>query len=503
MDGRTEEMMIESITIAGYDGGPNTTSTIPMSSVTGHHGGTPAGSFGSSGLSSIPESSHPSEPGYHRSHSNNSSRPPKTAPKFFRINKKRLSGDSQSWLANKDGRGSNAAAEGCVVNTALLQKQPQNSVELTARSGSTTNLSGLWSGNNTNLSNTNLTPNTNNSPNYPNSGSTTPQHPNTSSDHLQPSGTIGTIGASAWKQGWIPEEEMDDAPMPSLLTTSRSYNTVINPSGQSPLLTPMDRYKQQQLVHQDGSSSAPSSTVNLSSPMNNNGSAPIAGFSPGFGHSADEREDWSGDDGDGDDEGDGYLDQNHQHLHSKTGTHSSASYQQFQQQVQMNQQQYSRQPYRSASAVPFSTSSNQAIRTAAGGLNHSQSSHPVPSAGSRYKQRSTGLLSGTNFGSGIGAMTTMDDNEYVSEGGYLSGESSAGGSVGGQNRGRSNLMLPGTRHAVTRSVSPMMMNQQQNSTSTSSLVLGRHNVSEQDQQLVSRGSSESVRRGSMGIIMSP
>ncbi|KAG9319912.1 hypothetical protein KVV02_007327 [Mortierella alpina] len=499
MDERTEEM-IESITIAGYDGSTNTTTTIPMSNTVSHHGGTPAGSFGSSGLSAIPESGNGSpgafEQGYSRSHSSQSgTRPPKTAPKFFRINKKRFSGDSHSLFAGKDG-------QGCVVNTALLQKAPTNSVELTARSGSSTNLSGMWSGVGT--------PNTINNPNYLNSGSTTPATAHSSTDphqqqhHQQQQPT-------AWKQGWIPEEDMDDAPIPSPLTSSRSYSGAGVSNGHSPLLTPMARYKQQQLFHQDGSSSAPSSTVNLSvSAMG--GGAQSSGLASGFVTSADEREEWSADGGDGDDEGDGYMARHHySHSTMTTATIRSNSYNPAttqQQSVQFNQQQYSQQPIRSASAVPFSSPTT-------GGV----------AMGSRYKQRSSGLLSGTNFETGGGAMTTLDGNDSAGEAGYLSGSSSAGGG-NGQTRRPSTFqiqtagLLPGARippsssssagaggisvaGVISRSASPMMLNQQQNSTSTSSLVQGRHNVSEQDQQLVSRGSSENFRRGSMGALMSP
>ncbi|KAG0255529.1 Golgi apyrase [Mortierella polycephala] len=492
MDTRNEEM-IESITIAGYDGSSNTTAAIAMSNAVSHHGGTPAGSFGTPGLSSIPETGNTAgayESGYHRSQSgHNPSHPPKTTPKFFRINKKRFSGDSQSLFA---GRGNQAPAEGCVINTALLQKPPKNSVELTARSGSSLNLSGLWSGVSNGSHNTSsLTPNTNNNPNFFNpSGSTTPATATSATDPLQQQ-YQQQQQPTAWKQGWIPEE-MDDVPTPSLLTTSRSYTT----TGQSPLLTPMSRYKQQQLVHQDGSTSAPSSTVNLgtSSGMNYTAS--------GFATSADEREEWSPDGGDGDDEDDGSMDRQHrQHYYHQ---HATTHLKQYQQQVQMNQQEYSQHPVRASSAVSFSKPS----------VGHTS----VP-MGSRYKQRSTGLLSGINFETGISSMTTLDDNESAGEAGYVSGSSSAGG--GGPSRRSSGgiQIQTGSRLTTTtstttmissstvsagagisRSASPMMSNQQH---STSSLVLGRHNVSEQDQQLVSRGSSENTRRGSMGAAMSP
>ncbi|KAG0309639.1 Golgi apyrase [Dissophora globulifera] len=502
MEGRPDEMM-ESITIAGYDGNANATTTIPMSGVASHHGGTPAGSFGSSGLSSIPESNNAPgafDPSYHRTHSSpasaGSSKPPKSAPKFFRMNKKRFSGDSQSLFAMKDGRGNSVSAEGCVVNTALLQKLPQSSIELTARSGSSTNSPNLWSNNNSSSVSVNNGNNLNssslNTPNYLNSGGSSPQPPTTSttySDHLQ------IPGSSGWKQGWIPEGEMDQAPIPSLLTTSRSYNTVSHSSGNSPLLAPMARYK----LQQDGSASAPSSSLNLSGVGN-------TGFGSGFGTSADEREEWSADDDDGDDEGDDHMDHQHQHhSHSRTSIHTNTSYHQFRQHAQLNQQQY--HPPRSASAVPFSNQSG-IPNPQQMGLSHSQSSSAVPTAGSRYKHRSNGLLSGTNFESGGGAMTTLDDNESASEGGYLSGgSSSAGGGYRHQNHHyrpspiQTGGLKQATRAPISRSASPMMS--QQNSTSTSSLVLGRHNVSEQDQQLVSRGSSETLRRGSMGVIMSP
>ncbi|KAG0049939.1 Golgi apyrase [Gryganskiella cystojenkinii] len=496
----TEEMM-ESITIAGFDGSSSTAPThggpglgIGNGNIVGvsHHGGTPAGSLGSLGLSAIPEMGSgvgnnglppgSFEGGYHRSHSSMSnsssgSRPPKTTPRFFRINKKRFSGDSQSLFAStnnnnngngngKDGR--NANVEGCVVNTALLQKQPhlQSSVELTARSGSSSNLS------------------------------------------------------SGWKQGWIPEDDQaadaTTTPMPSMLTSSRSFNAVgaissgNGSAGGSPLLTPMARYKQQQLVHQDGSSSAPTSSVNLSgygagyfgSSNYNNSGASASGIASGFVTSADERDEWSADGGDGDDEGEGYMDRHHSSLsttgfgNSHTGSSTNkAAFQQYQQQVQYNQQQYSHTPFRSASAIPFS--------------DHN------PNHTGRNKQRATGIMSGINFESGIGAMTSLDDGqESASEAGYLSGASSTGG------RGRRSsggLMPISVRASGARSVSPMpssapqfqtqqqhhLFNLQQVSTSTSSLVLGRHNITEQDQQLVSRGSSENVRRGSSGTVMSP
>ena len=483
----TEEMM-ESIIIAGFDG---SSATAPMSGGGGvggngsvgvsHHGGTPVGSLGSIGLTAIPElglgmggngsgvSPGPFEGGYHRSHSSMSnpssaSRPPKTTPRFFRINKKRFSGDSQSLLAaannTKDGRIANL--EGCVVNTALLQKQPhlQSSVELTARSG--------------------------NSSSQNNSG---------------------------WKQGWIPEEDapLEDnsvLPMPSMLTSSRSFNAVsmatsgsISAGGHSPLLTPMARYKQQQLVHQDGSSSAPTSSVNLSGYGGSFGGSGghSSGFASGFVTSADERDEWSADGGDGDDEGEGYMDRQHM-SHSTTGgpygqgASNKALFQQYQQQVQYNQQQYSHHPLRSASAVPFSD-------------NH----HNNPNHTGRYKHRATGILSGINFESGGGAMTCLDDApESANEAGYLSGASSTGG---GGRRSSGGLMPISVRGSGSRSASPMPLSasQQQHQTfnlqhasnSTSSLVLGRHNLTEQDQQLTSRGSSENVRRGSHGPVMSP
>ncbi|KAF9177386.1 hypothetical protein BGZ50_008807, partial [Haplosporangium sp. Z 11] len=484
MESRNEEM-IESITIAGYDGSSNTTTTIAMSNTMSHHGGTPAGSFGTSGLSSIPETGNTAgafESGYHRSQpGHNTSHPPRTTPKFFRINKKRFSGDSQSLFA---GRGNQAPTEGCVINTALLKKPPKSSVELTARSGSSLNLSGLWSGvSNGSHNASSLTPNTNNNPNFFNpSGSTTPATATSATDPFQQQHQQQQQ-PTAWKQGWIPEEETDDVPMPSLLTTSRSYTT----TGQSPLLTPMSRYKQQQFVHQDGSISAPSSTVNLGT------SSGMSHTASGFATSADDREGWSPDGGDGDDEDDGYIGRQHrQHYHHQ---HATTHLKQYQQQVQMNQQEYSQHPVRSSSAVPFSKSS----------VGHAS----IP-MGSRYKQRSTGLLSGINFETGGGSMTTLDDNESAGEAGYVSGSSSAGG--GGPSRRSSGgiQIQTGSRLTTTttsttttissstvsagigisRSASPMMSNQQH---STSSLVLGRHNVSEQDQQLISRGSSENKR----------
>ncbi|KAK3819792.1 MAG: nucleoside phosphatase family-domain-containing protein [Benniella sp.] len=428
LSGRPEETM-ESITIAGFDGNASTTSTIPMSSVVSHNS-TPAGSLGASGLSSIPEAGAGTfEPGFSRSHSSptsvHGSRPPKTG-RFFRINKKRFSGDSQS-LLNKDARGSKAAEEGCVVNTALLQKQPKSSVELTARSGSVTNLTSLWNGSNT------TTPTATNAPNL---HATTSQTP---TEQSPPTGTAAGPAGSGWRQGWIPEEEAEDPPVPSLLTSSRSYNVAHHASinnNNNTHLTPMARYKQQ---HQE-SSSAPSSTVNLSSSLRDGGAS-----GSGFVTSADERDEWSNDGGDGDDEGDGYH--------------------------QFQQQQHSvNKSFRSGHRPPQQT-----------GMVHSHSAHTVTTTTSaRYKQRSASLLSGVNFETG-GIMTAFESDESANDAG----------------------LLPGARLAGTRSVSPMMMNPQQCSTSTSSLVLGRHNVSEQDQQLVSRGSSENARRGSMGAIMSP
>ncbi|KAG0087133.1 Golgi apyrase [Podila epicladia] len=455
--GSRAEEMIESVTINGFDG---SSATMLMNAVGGHHGGTPAGSFGSSGLSAIPEGGGAPpgfDGGYHRSHSSISqSRPPKTSPKFFRINKKRFSGDSQSLF--KDGRG--FPADGCVVNTSLLQKAPKNSVELTARSGSTTNLSGLWSGNS-----------------GANSNASTPMSSNINS--ADPS-------AATWKQGWIAEEDMDDAPMPSLLTNSRSFNSSVG--GQSPMLTPLARYKQQ---YQDGPASAPSSTINLGLGAPSHHHQGAGGFGSGtgsgFATSADEREEWSGE-GDGDDEGDGFLVQEQRHSRHQPPSSSGHSASQQYHQVQANVQQYSNTPVRSASAVPFSSSS-----------------HRVHGS---YKQRSTGLLSGINFETGGGAMTSMDDNESANEGGgYLSGGSSG---TGGGGRHRPSIQTtgflppqpPGLGSA--RSASPnVVFQQQQHSSSTSSLVLGRHNVSEADQQIVSRGSSENMRRGSMGTAMSP
>ncbi|OAQ32452.1 hypothetical protein K457DRAFT_135365 [Linnemannia elongata AG-77] len=499
LDGQPGEM-IEAITIAGYDGNSSTTNTMPMGGMTSHHGGTPAGSFGTSGLNTIPEGGAGGivgngagagpggmfDTGFHRSHSSHSAQrgPPKTKPNFFRINKKRFSGDSQSLFGSKMGPGgSGTGADGCVVNTALLQKQTTSSVELTARTASSTNLSGLWSNNNNSTSSIS---NSINTPDQPATGGT-------------------------WKQGWIPEEEADDVPMPSLLSTSRSYNTVIHSSGQSPLLTPMARYK---LQHQDGSSSAPSSTLNLGSAMlqtqiHNSGFA-----SSGFVTSADEREEWSADGGDGDDEGEGYMDRRPPN-HSTTGSIDHKAFQQYQQQqqqqhqqqqqAQFNQQQYSNQPFRSASAIPFSSSSSSSPRSHRSHHHHNHqqqqysSSPAVPTIGSRYKQRSTGLLSGINFETGGGAMTSIDaGQESAGEAGYQSGSSTGHGPSVSSGRFGTAAGV-----AMSRTGSPMLMNMQQASTSTSSLVLGRHNVSEQDQQLVSRGSSENLRRGSMGAVMSP
>ncbi|KAF9171378.1 Golgi apyrase [Mortierella sp. AD011] len=520
------------ISIGGYDGNSNGAVALPMSAVSGGVGlgvHVPGGNFAASGLSAIPETGggHPTgvfDPGFHRSHSNppaagssgGSSRPPRTIPSFLRT-KKRMSGDSQSIFGNKDKRGHHGAgAGGCVVSTALPQKQDQNFVELTARSGSTTSLLNMWSSNNNSSNNVgSLSPNiNNNSPNYNNN--------NNSNNTLQVPGT-GSVDQSGWKQGWIPEEEYEDPPIPSLLTTSRSYNTVSHSSGTSPLLTPMARYKQQQLVHQDGSTSAPSSTLNLASAMSGNGNGG-GGFASGFVTSADERDEWSADNDDGyedGDEGDGYQEssfyhQHHRQSYSRTGGNANNNT------SNTVIHQYSQNPVRSSSAIPFSSSKPSTGTFSSSPtpkLTHSQSNHTVPSRSqtpqNQYKQRSTGILSGINFENGGGAMTTLDDNESASEGGYLSGSSSAGG--GGNGRHNNNnrpagssihtatgLLQGGAKIGGSRSVSPMMFNQQQNnSTSTSSLVLGRHNVSEQDQQLVSRGSSENVRRSSMGTIMSP
>ncbi|KAF9916799.1 Golgi apyrase [Linnemannia zychae] len=490
LDGQPGEM-IEAITIAGFDGNSNTT-TMPIA---GHHGGTPGGSFGSSGLNTIPEGGNGSINGpggifdksYHRSQSNPSvSRgPPKTKPNFFRINKKRFSGDSQS-LFGKNGPGGamSTGADGCVVNTAILPKQSKNPVELTARSGSTTNLTTLWNNNNSNTS----VPNSINNSDQPSTGGT-------------------------WKQGWIPEEEADEAPMPSLLSTSRSYNTVLNSSGHSPLLTPMARYKLQQ---QDGTTSAPSSTVNLGSSLlqvQNQNSGFVS--SSGFVTSADERDEWSADGGDGDDEGEGYVDRRSMN-YSTTGSLDHKGSHQYHQQVHSNQQHYSKQPFRSASAAPTSPRSHKSHHH----HHHTQQHHSyhsssaVPTIGSRYKQRSTGLLSGINFETGGGAMTSIDaGQDSAGEAGYQSGSSTGHGPSVNSGRFGSSGAAAASSSVTTssfaggipmsRSASPMVMNIQQASTSTSSLVLGRHNVSEQDQQLVSRGSSENLRRGSLGTLMSP
>ncbi|KAI8362042.1 nucleoside phosphatase family-domain-containing protein [Mortierella sp. GBAus27b] len=424
LSGRPEEEIMESITIANFDGTSNTTSTtvLPMSGAGSLHGGSGNGSFGPPGLSSIPEGGGAGsfEPGFHRTTSSTttttttsptsgaSSRPPKTG-RFFRINKKRFSGDSHSLFANKDGKPIKAPEEGCVVNTAILQKQPKNSVELTARSGSVTNLSSLWTGGST--------------PTVTTATNGLPPPSLTPTDHSPSSGTPAGSGVSSWRQGWIPEEEADDPPVPSLLSSSRSYNPVSHSSGHSPLLAPMARYKQQ---HQDGSSSAPSSTVNLAQ----------GGSGSGFVTSADERDEWSADGGDGDDEGDGYHAPN-----------SQSSYQPFQQQVHS---------FRPASAAPTYATRSQPPQPV--GM-----SHAVPTSGSsRYKQRS------------------VESDESPGDAGLLS-----------------------TRVPSSGNRSPLLVHQQLHSTSTSSLVLGRHNVSEQDQQLVSRGSSETARRSSMGALMSP
>ncbi|KAF8971319.1 Golgi apyrase [Entomortierella lignicola] len=492
---------LSGITIGGYDNSPNGTATIPMSSVPGGVGlglGVPGGNFPASGLSAIPETgNHPAgafDPTFHRSHSSPStmvgagnnggggSRPPRTIPSFLRT-KKRMSGDSQSILGIKDKRGSShhgTPVEGCVVNTALPQKQGQKSVELTARSGSTTSLSTMWSGHNTN----NNINNTTNNPNYNNNNT------------LQVPGTT-PMDQSGWKQGWVPEEEYDDVPIPSLLTTSRSYSSMTHSTSTSPLLTPMARYKQ---LQQDGSTSAPSSVFNLAAAAqpvhNNNGNG--TQHASGFATSADEREEWSADnddrDVDGDDEGDGdqetpYQHHHHHHSHSFNKTNSGNIHH------STSVHQYSKNPIRSASAIPFSSSKpstfNQQPKLA-----HSQSSQ---GSYHQYKQRSTGILSGINFDIGGGAMTTLDDNESASEGGYLSGSSTGTGGGGRNTRHRLSAGFTPVNPA-SRSVSPFT---QQNSTSTSSLVLGRHNVSEQDQQLVSRGSSENVRRSSQGAALSP
>lgn len=103
-------------------------------------------------------------------------------------------------------------------------------------------------------------------------------------------------------------------------------------------------------------------------------------------------------------------------------------------------------------------------------------------------------------------MTSIDaGQESAGEAGYLSGSSTGHGPSVSSGRFGTAIGVGSTAAgvAMSRTGSPMMMNMQQASTSTSSLVLGRHNVSEQDQQLVSRGSSENLRRGSMGTVMSP
>ncbi|KAF9432097.1 Golgi apyrase [Entomortierella beljakovae] len=481
-----DQSTMEGVSIGGYD--PNSASIVPMAGISVAGGNIAPGASGI--LASIPESGHPPgtfEPSFHRSHSSpsTSSRPPPKVISSFMRTKKRQSGDSFSILGGKDKR-DQRGPDGCVVNTALPQKQNQNfDVELTSRSGSTTNLATMWSGNN--LSNTSINSN---------SAANTLNYQNNNGNTLQVPGEQPAGASTTWKQGWVPEDEFDDPPVPSLLTTSRSFTSISHSSNS--LLTPMARYKQQQLVHQDGSTSAPTSTVNLASVMSGNGAHNQGGFASGFVTSADERDEWSADnedgDADGDDEGDGYQQSSHQYYQ-----HSSS----FSKNVNANNtiHQYSQNPVRSASAIPFSSSKPSQNPK----LTQSKSSQGVPrTQGStyNYKQRSTGLLSGINFESGISAMTTLDDTESASDGGYLSAGSSAGGNR--MNRPgpiQTTGQMGGTVHGGSRSVSPMMFNQ--NSTSTSSLVQGRHNVSEQDQQLVSRGSSENMRRSSMGAIMSP
>ncbi|KAG0345502.1 Golgi apyrase [Podila humilis] len=581
--GRPEEM-IESITINGFDG--NSTN-LPMASVGigmggnggvggigvggggsgggGHHGGTPAGSFGSSGLSAIPEGNiggpagiivdggGNSGGGFNRSQHSHS-RPPKTSPKFFRINKKRFSGDSQSLF--KDGRG--FPADGCVVNTALLQKAPTTSVELTARSGSTTNLSGMWSGGVGSGSS---------------SAVTTPMSSSLNND---------LSSAAAWKQEWIEGDTDNAPPIPPLLTTSRSFNSSVGGGaggvgGHSPMMTPLARYKQQQ---SEGSNSAPSSAVNLGAHLhqyqaNNNsrtssitggaaGTGTGTGSGSGFVTSADEREEWSGE-GDGDDEGDGYVVErstySRYHLHqvpSSNNNYNNSNNNSNNFNINNNhnnnnnnnnnnynnnnnnniikhQQQHSNIPHtRSASAVPFSSNSHRIHHNSSMSVSSTTNSSSGASRG--YKQRSTGLLSGTNFEFGGGTMTSLDsmdtsnnEGSGVGVGGGTGGSfsstgrqrltniqttgllppvapgggggvASGSGSGNGSGIGSGNLMGMGS----TRSASPnMVFQQQQHSTSTSSLVLGRHNVSEADQQIVSRGSSENMRRGSTGALMSP
>ncbi|KAG0257065.1 Golgi apyrase [Actinomortierella ambigua] len=535
---------IQSIAIGGYDpsNAPSMTGSVGTGAGTlDNISSAPGGVMGygsSSGLSSIPEGSSAMGPspfdnsyrtGTPHSATNNQNasnyrQPPKAGNnKFFggRINKKRFSGDSQSLFK-----------EGFAVNTTgIAQHQAAKSaLELTARSGSNNpNLSALHT-RTTNIG-----------------GVTDPVA----------AGTTGTMPTSAmsspatetagypWKQGWMPNDDQDQTPSsrdddlvsPGLpfnsLSSSRSDRGLYGKS-QSPSYhrqTPLARYKhlttQQQGDVPGESHSAPSSTWNLSGSLGSGHPTAITGANNnGFVTSADERDEWSADGGgDGDDEGDGQSSYFH-HSHGSHHQHHHASRPSL--------------PYgftRTMSSGSISSSGHAGLPPQP----IPASTPPVLSSLAHGRKRSTGLLSGTNFDSGAGAMTPMSDviedmsaaaeAGYQSAGGYSSSGSyhvvtkmsrtASGAGVGGTvGTGltssistptptvapTSSVLLPpgyvpGSR-PTSRSVSPLMMHQTA-STSTSSLVLGRHNITEMDQQLVSRASSENARRGSLGAVMSP
>ncbi|KAG0224733.1 Golgi apyrase [Actinomortierella wolfii] len=543
---------IQSIAIGGYDtpghssmAGGASAGVGPLDSVSS----TAAGNMGygsSAGLSSIPEgasvmNASPYDAGYRAGAPHNNSnqagssyrQPPKASNnKFFggRINKKRFSGDSQSLYK-----------EGFAVNTtAISQSQvAKGALELTARSGSNNpGLSTLYTRSNSIGNVLDPTP-------------TTVGGASATVSNITPTSTVSSPGAGAgtmtsisavmsagspWKQGWIPGDDQDQPPSSrddDLLSPRLPYNNVSSSrserslhikgsnSGQRSRQTPLARYKH--LTTQQGvqgeSHSAPSSTWNLSSSLGGG----QASTNNGFATSADERDEWSADGGgDGDDEGE---DQSYFHpSHGSSNQHSS----------------HPNHPYGfartlSGGSISNGNSSNQR------GLPPPpiQTSGPSSSSLSHGRKRSTGLLSGTNFECGAGAMTPLDDgNEDASEAGYQSagGYSSSGSyhvvkmsrsvsgtaiSGSGGATGTSGTNITGTSASTTptsaallpagfvpvsrptsRSVSPLMTHQAA-STSTSSLVLGRHNITETDQQLVSRASSENVRRGSLGTVMSP
>ncbi|KAF9976245.1 Golgi apyrase [Actinomortierella ambigua] len=542
---------IQSIAIGGYDQ-PNLPNMVggvgagtgPLDSASSAPGGN-VGYGPTAGLSSIPEGTSVMGPTLfdnnfragvpHSTSSNqgasNYRQPPKASNnKFFggRINKKRFSGDSQSLFK-----------EGFAVNTtAIAQHQAaKGALELTARSGSNNpGLSALYT--RSNSIGGAVDPTTNIASSGTGVAATGAGPTSAMSSPVTGTATSGT----PWKQGWMPQDEQDqntfhredDTLSPGLpfnsLSSSRSDRGLYSKS-QSPGLprqTPLARYKHLTTQQHNGipgeSHSAPSSTWNLSGSLGGGHSSATTAINSnnnGF-VTSDERDEWSADGGgDGDDEGDGQS----SYFHPSHGNHHH---------------------HTSRPSLPYgftrTISSSSIGSTGHAGLPPQPVpvSTPSPSPFAHGRKRSTGLLSGINFESGAGAMTPMSDaNEeamateagYQSAGGYSSSGSyhvstkmtrttSSGAGVGAAISGTASMsaastvagptsssillppgFVPGSRPA-SRSVSPLMIHQAA-STSTSSLVLGRHNITEMDQQLVSRASSENVRRGSLGAVMSP